>query len=209
MREKEPTTRVLFVRHGKTDFPTDRIYCDDDEDPALNPEGIAQANFAANFLRAQTVDAIYASPSSRTRMTAEAIASVAKVPITEVKELRERRFGIWDGLFFDEIAKTYPEDYLAWRRDMVHYTPRGGETISQLKERVVAAVNSIVSKHTSGLVVVVSHVGSIRVALADAMKIPLEHYRQIRIDYGAVSRVDYGRAQNNLVFSNISALFSS
>lgn len=205
MREKEPTTRVLFVRHGKTDFPTNRIYCDDREDPELNAEGRAQAQFAAKFLGSQAVDKIYCSPSSRTRMTAEVIADAVSAPIVAVKELRERRFGVWDGLYFDDIAQNHPEDYQAWRRDVVHYTPSGGETITQLKERVVSAVNSIVSEHRSGLVVVVSHVGPIRVALAEAMKIPLESYRQLRIDYGAVTQVDYGHMQNNLAFSNVSS----
>lgn len=204
MREKEATTRVLFVRHGKTDFPTDRIYCDDREDPTLNEEGRTHAQFAAKLLASQPVEAIYSSPSSRTRMTAEAIAKAVNVPVAELKDLRERRFGIWDGLFFDEIAQRYPDDYLAWRQDKVNYTPQGGETIPQLRERVVSAVNAIIGDHKSKLVVVVSHVGAIRVALADAMKMPLENYRQIRIDYGAVSRVDYGKTQNDLAFSNVS-----
>ena len=41
MREKEPSTGIIFVRHGQTDFPTDRIYRDDVEDPALNEAGVA------------------------------------------------------------------------------------------------------------------------------------------------------------------------
>lgn len=207
MREKEATTRILFVRHGKTDFPTDRIYCDDREDPKLNAEGRAHATFAANLLASQAVEAIYTSPSNRTRMTAEIIAEGLGAPIAEIEELRERRFGVWDGLYFSQIAQDYPDDYQAWRQDIVHYTPNGGETIPQLKDRVVSVVEQLVSKHKSRLVVVVSHVGPIRVALADAMKIPMENYRQIRIDYGAVSRVDYGKIQNNLAFSNISSLW--
>jgi broad specificity phosphatase PhoE len=207
MREKEPTTRIIFVRHGQTDFPKDRIYCDGREDPVLNAKGLVQAQAAAKLLESQPVDAIYTSPSSRTRMTAEAINEVVKAPLVEVDELRERRFGIWDGLFFEEIARDYPEEFQAWRRDMVHYTPRGGETITALQDRAVAAVKNVIRDHKAKLVVIVSHVGPIRVCLTHAMNIPLENYRQLRIDYGALSGVDYGTAQNNLIFSNVLSPF--
>ncbi|TPW09929.1 MAG: hypothetical protein FD130_2366, partial [Halothiobacillaceae bacterium] len=50
MREKEKSTQIIFVRHGKTDFPLDRIYCDDREDPPLSVEGLQQAERAARLL---------------------------------------------------------------------------------------------------------------------------------------------------------------
>ena len=206
MREKEPLTRVIYVRHGKTDFPTDRIYCDDREDPPLNAAGLAQAQSAAEMLCAQTVDAIYASPSSRTRMTADAIARVVPAPIAEDIALRERRFGIWDGLYFEAIARDYPGAYHAWRQDPVHFTPEGGETIDELSERVTKAVAKIIGEHQGKTVLVVSHVGPIRVCLTQALKIPVAYYRQLRVDYGSLTRVDYGQRQNNLVFANMSRL---
>lgn len=203
MREKEPTTRVIYVRHGKTDFPTDRIYCDDREDPPLNEEGESQARAAADLLAAQTVDVICASPSARTRMTAGAIATAAGVPVIEDAGLRERRFGLWDGLTFAEIAESHADGYQAWRRDPVHYTPEGGETIEDLLGRVTGVVQGLVRESAGKTVVVVSHVGPIRVALAEALKIPVEWYRQLRIDYGSLTRVDYGASQNNLVYANL------
>src|SRR3569833_3317759 len=99
MREKESATRVIYVRHGLTNFPNNRIYCDDREDPALNAEGTQHAEDAAALLAQQKIDAIYASPRLRTRSTAEAIAKTAGAVIQFVPALRERRFGIWDGLY--------------------------------------------------------------------------------------------------------------
>ena len=207
MREKESTTQVIYVRHGKTDFPIDRIYCDDREDPPLNGAGLVQAQAAAQLLRAHDVDAIFASPSRRTRMTADAIAQVAKAPIIENADLRERRFGIWDGLYFDEIASDYPDAYQSWKHDPVHYTPEGGETIDELLGRVITSVERAIESNLGKTIVVVSHVGPIRVSLAHALKIPVKWYRQLRVDYGAITRVDYGASQNNLAFFNLSRLF--
>ena len=202
MREKELTTRVIYVRHGKTDFPTDRIYCDDRENPPLNEDGLAQAQAAAELLRSQSVDVIYASPSCRTRMTADTIARLLDVPVIQDAGLGERRFGLWEGLYFAEIAQQYAGAYQAWRKDPVHYTPDGGETIDDLLARVTATVQRVIGKHYGKTVLVVTHVGPIRVCLAAALKIPVQWYRQLRVDYGSLTRVDYGESQNNLVCAN-------
>jgi len=203
MREKEPTTSIIYVRHGKTDFPTDRIYCDDREDPPLNADGVTQARSAAELLGSQAVDVICTSPSSRTRMTAESIARGAGALVIEDADLRERRFGLWDGLTFAQIAEQYSEAYQAWRQDPVHYTPEGGETIEDLVRRVTAVVQKLVGEYAGKTIVVVSHVGPIRVGLTEALKIPVQWYRQLRIDYGSLTRVDYGASQNNLVYANL------
>lgn len=203
MREKESAARVIFVRHGVTDFPTNRIYCDDREDPALNAEGLEHARNAAALLVRHRVDVIYASPSLRTRTTADEIAKATGREVHYRPALRERRFGIWDGLYFDEIERQYPDDYRAWKGDMAGYTPPGGETIEDLRQRVGAELATIVATHPQQTVVVVSHVGPIRVCIADALNIPLAWYRQLRIDYGSLTRVDYGRTQNNLVYANL------
>jgi len=206
MREKELATRVIYVRHGKTDFPTNRIYCDEREDPPLNADGQEQARAAGELLRSQSVDVIYTSPSSRTRMTADAIAGLVNAPVIQEASLRERPFGLWDGLYFAEIAEQYPEAYQLWRRDPVHYTPQGGETIEDLLGRVTATVHGIITEHHGKTIAVVSHVGPIRVCLTAALKIPVQWYRQLRIDYGSLTRVEYGESQNNLAYANLSNL---
>jgi len=206
MREKELATRVIYVRHGKTDFPTNRIYCDEREDPPLNADGQEQARAAGELLRSQSVDVIYTSPSSRTRMTADAIAGLVNAPVIQEASLRERPFGLWDGLYFAEIAEQYPEAYQLWRRDPVHYTPQGGETIEDLLGRVAATVHGIITEHHGKTIAVVSHVGPIRVCLTAALKIPVQWYRQLRIDYGSLTRVEYGESQNNLAYANLSNL---
>src|SRR5690554_7638360 len=108
MRDKELTTGVIFVRHGRADFPSDRLYCDDREDPVLTEDGVRQARHAADLLAGQPVDAVYASPMCRTRSTAEPIVEATGAPLRIDERLRERPFGIWDNLYFEEIARDYP-----------------------------------------------------------------------------------------------------
>ncbi|RMD78279.1 MAG: histidine phosphatase family protein [Gammaproteobacteria bacterium] len=205
MREKEPRTRIVFLRHGHTGFPLDRVYCDDREDPALDEEGQAQAADAARLLQAaEPLAAIYASPALRTRMTAEPVARAFGLEVATDERLRERRFGVWEGLRFQEIEERYPEQYAAWKRDKAGYTPEGGETMHQVLERLEAALAEIRARHPGATVLVVSHVGPIRLALAQALGMPVAAYRRIAVDYGACSRVDYGRTQHDLIYANLS-----
>ena len=203
MREKEQSTRIIYVRHGQTDFPVNRIYCDDVEDPALNAAGRDQVGRAASLLRHVNYDAIYASPSKRTLMTAEELAHGKGLEIYSNPLLRERRFGIWDGLYFQEIEQKYPEAYLSWKQDQAGYSPEGGETMYDVLERVNMVLESIIKDHKNQTVIVVSHVGPIRLCIADALGMPLSAYRQLTIDYASISAVDYGRSQNNLLCCTI------
>jgi len=203
MREKEKNTRIIFVRHGETDFPLDRLYCDDSkESPPLNSAGLAQAEVAATALAGVAVDAIYASPALRTQMTAQVIAKKHDADVITRDAFLERRFGAWDGLYFDEVEKNDPDGYLAWKIDPLNFSPEGGETITVLLARVKGGIDEILSIHAGETIVVVAHVGSIRVALADALQMPLAAYRQLRIDYASQSAVDFGGRQNNIIYVN-------
>ena len=203
MRERELVTRVVFVRHGETDFPIDRIYCDDREDPTLNEEGKSQAVRAANRLKGEDIAALYVSPCARTRMTAKAIlAHHAGVHEKIEPNFRERRFGVWEGLFFREIEAEYAENYKAWKKNQAGYRPRGGESVFDVQGRVVPVVEGVVDAHKGNVVVIVAHVGPIRVMLADAIGLPVDAYRRLQVDPASISIVDYGRSQNNLILLN-------
>ena len=216
MRSKEPSTRIIYVRHGKTDFPLDRIYCDSPiiaggnglgnkgEDPALNADGINQAAYAADLLRNIKIDLICTSPSARTRMTADAIAASTGAPLQENATLKERRFGIWEGLYFNEIESGYPAEHQQWKQNPTAFAPEGGESMYELLARVKTVINDLITTHAGKTIAVVSHVGPIRVCLADALKMPLELHRQLTIDYASLSRMDYGKSQNNFHYMNIS-----
>lgn len=202
MREKEPSTRILYVRHGETDFPLDRIYCDDIEDPPLNARGQAQAAAVADLLRAHAVDHIYSSPSQRTRMTATAIGAAKGLIVNFDPGLTERHFGIWEGLYFDEIERQYPEEYQRWKRDQAAFQPVRGESMYDLVARAGAAMRRLIAAHRGQTLVVVTHVGPIRALVAEAIGLPLAIYRQFRIDPASVTCVDYGVKYNNLIFMN-------
>lgn len=205
MRSKDAEARIIYVRHGETDFPRDRIYCDDREDPPLNATGCAQALAVAQQLAGCGAVRLYTSPAARTLATAQALSQVLgeAVPLESLEALRERRFGVWEGLWFNEIEQRYPNQYPAWKRDQTGFMAEGGESMYGLLARVLPVIQGIAERHRNETVIVVSHVGPIRALLCHAAGIPLERHRQIIVDNASPCRVDYGERQNNLVYLNL------
>lgn len=205
MREKERSTQVLFIRHGKTDFPLDRIYCDDREDPPLSAEGERQVAATAKLLSSFDLAAVYTSPTHRTSATAQAIAAGRALTPVPISALRERHFGTWEGLYFHEIERDFPEAYGRWKRDHAGFRPEGGESVHDLLDRLNSWMREIISQYAGHRVAIVSHVGPIRAAVAVAIGLPVEHYRRLNIDCASVTQVNYGHKQNNLISLNLSA----
>ena len=186
MRQKDPATTVYFVRHGQTDFPLDRIYCDQREDPELNSSGVQQAKSAAELLRDAPLAAIYASPARRTDATAAAVNAFHALDVQYREALRERHFGIWEGLYFHEIENRYPDEYRRWKKDNAGFKPEGGENIHDLALRLNPVLDEIRAHHAGKAVAVVTHVGPIRTFIAQALALPLPEYRRLTIDNAAI-----------------------
>lgn len=202
MREKEPSTRIIFLRHGMTDFPLDRIYCDESEDPELNERGRQQAAQAAELLQLIEIHHVYASPTQRTLQTADIANPKKDLSILQDTRLKERHFGTWEGLYFHEIEADYPERYQEWKQDPAAFKPDEGESAFDLDLRFNAAIKDIRQAHKGETILVVSHVGPIRCAICHALDMPMIMFRQLRIDYASISCIDYGKTNLNVICMN-------
>lgn len=199
MRVKEPATTVIFIRHGTTDFPEDMVY-KGDNGPTLNDEGRKLAERLGEWIKGENIATILVSPSRRTVETATPIAKTLELEYKLMDELRERSFGIWEGLTFAEIESLYPEGLSKWKRDPISYTPEGGESIIDLQKRVNDIVQFVIQEYKGKKVAIVTHMGPIRVAVAEALKIPLTNYRHLQIQPASATRIDYGITAANLIY---------
>jgi len=193
---------LLFVRHGDPDYPEDRIYARSD-DPGLTDDGHRQASMLGDWVKGEKVDALYCSPTRRTRETAEPMAKATGLEIHFDGRLEERHFGVWEGLDFDTIRDNHPEDFGAWKTDPIGFAPEKGETIVDLSRRVEAVVDELKARHPGRTALVVAHVGVIRAVLCQALKTPLAEYRRFHVATGSVARIDYGRRQANLMYLGV------
>lgn len=199
MRVKEPSTNIIFIRHGSTDFPEDQVY-KGNEGPQLNREGQLLAERLGDWLKGEDIIAVFVSPSRRTIETATPIVKSLNLEYKITDELKERDFGIWEGLTFGEIENQYPEGLKKWKEDPISYTPEGGESIIDLQKRVSNVVQAVIQEYKGKKVVIVAHMGPIRVAVSQALQIPLINYRHLQIHPCSATRIDYGITAANLVY---------
>ncbi len=102
---------------------------------------------------------------SRARETAEAIAEqIGRAP-EFLAELREVALGEWEGLQRAEIVARYPDHWSRWTEHPSWDIVPGGEGTEAFEARVGAAIETLVARHRSGQVLVVTHGGVIQVAL--------------------------------------------
>jgi len=182
-------TRLYLVRHGETLWNHAMRY-QGHADIALSDKGFEQARAIAARLAKERMDAVYSSDLKRTFETAAIIAAEHGLPVIARKSLREIHFGEWEGLTRAEIAERYPEISQRWWSNPLDTCIPSGESLRDVKTRVVAALLEIVAKHPDGNVIVVSHGGSIRAAIGHFTKMDLNEYWRLRQDNAALNIIE-------------------
>ena len=103
-------TRLCLVRHGETAWNAERRLQGHTDIP-LNAHGLAQAQATAASLAGERFDAAYSSDLARARQTAEAIAGRCRLTPAFDDRLRERHYGAFQSLTYDEARARYPDAY--------------------------------------------------------------------------------------------------
>ena len=153
-----PVTRLCLVRHGETEWNAARRI-QGQIDIGLNETGLRQAEAAGRWLKTAGIMALYSSDLKRARTTAEAIGrALGLVPVL-VPEMRERRYGTFEGLTYDEAKVKYPEGYAAFEGRNADYSFENGESLHAMFERVTSRLKEIAAAHAGQNVVVVLHGG--------------------------------------------------
>lgn len=136
------------------------------------------------------LQAVYTSNLSRAVRSAEIIAEDYGVQPIEVPDLRERSFGIWEGMTFSEIKEKYPEEFEAWANNPLRYSPIKGESTIGVKDRIIPSLTGMLDNHKGENVAVVAHGGVNRIILCHFLGIPLENIFRIEQDYAAVNIIE-------------------
>ncbi len=132
-----------FLRHGETGWNKERK-TQGQMDSQLNETGRAQAQHAADILANEPIAGIVASPLSRARHTAEAVAERHDIEITFDDGLMECHLGDRQGEPHGPWLKAY------WTGD---YDPPGGETYAEFSARVWSAMARAVARGPDILIV--------------------------------------------------------
>ena len=91
---------------------------------------------------------------------------------------------------FTEIKEKYPEEFEAWAGNPLRYSPIGGESTIEVKDRVIPPLVRILDNHRGENIAVVAHGGVNRIILCHFLGVPLENIFRIEQDYAAVNIIE-------------------
>jgi len=217
---------IYLIRHGETEGAETKRYKGHIDVP-LSENGIRQMERVAEYLiaevrkrgsaeaaseltnlRAYELSAIYSSDLSRAIKSAEIIAGPHGLKPIIIPELRERNFGVWEGMSFDEIKEKWPDAFNSWSSNPLKFSPMDGESTIEVRERAVRAFEKILNRNidtspislldkkaqgmvaSSESIAIVSHGGINRVMLCHLLGMPLENIFRVEQDYGCINIIE-------------------
>lgn len=190
---------IFLVRHGETDWNRSGRIMGEQPVP-LNSLGEAQARRLAAFLRGRPFEAVYSSPATRARQTADILASTLDRPVTTDRGLTEIGLGEWEGRYWKDLADDLTRRNLYAAPEEAR--PPGGETLREVQSRAVAAVEQARSAEGAGALLFVSHADVVRAIVAHYLGFELRRIRQVRIDHASLTAVEVKGALADLLFLN-------
>ena len=179
---------VYLLRHGETAYNADgNRYCGR-TDISLTDKGLAQAKSVNQRLQGVNIDAVYSSPLTRARLTAE-IATGKQV--TTDQRIIEVDFGDWEHKTKEEFYAENPTLWDNWAKDPATAQAGGtGETGQQVMDRVDAFYAEMLQKHPNQTIVVVGHNGINRLFMAHKLGMELKNYRRIFQENSAITLLE-------------------
>ena len=187
-RERAARLRITLVRHALSEGNVGRKVSGHYEHP-LTPEGLEQAEKVGARLADEAYDHIYVSDLTRTRQTAEPIIRThPDTPVTYDPRIREKHFGIHEGLSVTDVEWTD-----AWG------TSEGGESLEDFHERIRSFIDDIAETHRGHHVLLVTHGGFItHTLLALAGEDPSE-YEKYPASNTSVTIIEFDVDRNHTV----------
>ena len=173
-------TRILIVRHGQTEWNEgmgERFRGRADLD--LDSVGVEQAEAAAAMMHRWPVSAVYSSPLPRTMTTGRILAGPFGLPVQQLEGLIDIDYGEWQGLSLEEAEARDGQLYSRWMRSPHLVTFPRGEGLAQVRQRVVTALEGLLSSHPDDTVVLVSHKVVCKILICHLLGLDNSHFWQV------------------------------
>ena len=184
-------TQFFIVRHGETLWNRERRI-QGQGNSELSAVGLRQAIAAARHLATAGCARLVSSDLGRAVQTAQPIAAATGLRIDTDAGLRERAFGIFEGLTPDQVRDRYPDDHASWQQRKPDYGIPGGESLVQLRDRVRCAFEAL-ARTAAGRVIVVTHGGVLDALYRIAANVALDAPRTWQLLNASVNQIEVER----------------
>ncbi|MFG6117865.1 histidine phosphatase family protein [Thalassobacillus sp. B23F22_16] len=165
--------KLYITRHGETEWNVQKRM-QGWGNSELTDNGVENARILGESLKATAFDAVYTSPSKRTRKTTELILGDRELPVTYEEKLKEINVGDWEGQTKEFIEENYGDAYHSFFNTPHLYESFNGESFFELRERVEEFLEQLKRTHSSGNILIVTHSVFIKSLLAVMKELPVE-----------------------------------
>ncbi len=149
-------TKLIIVRHCQAQGNLERFF-QGRIDSDITSKGRAQIGAVTELLAAEPIDVFYTSSLKRARQTADGINVYHNMPVITDDRLAEINAGKWEGRYLTDIEKEFPEQYSNWCNAPALFHAPDGESMSEVYNRMKAAVDDIIKDNDGKTVCIVSH----------------------------------------------------
>ncbi len=194
--------KIILVRHGETDWNQERRIQGSGSDRPLSEKGKRQAESIGSRLEQERIQAIYSSPLQRALNTAQAIARHHQLEVQIEPSLNEIYAGELEGISLKKIGSFLSKLVSRERGYESIHRVYGGESLTEVQQRVWSTIQRLADKHGDGAIVVVSHYFVTLSIICSVLNLPLSEMGRLRVNTGSISTITFDERGTRLTLFN-------
>lgn len=157
LKKRAPAkNKYLVMRHGEAERNlTDTVSCSPKDDNKITERGRAEVLATAQKLKKESIDFIYSSDLVRAKQTAEIVARELGISAENTifaPEIRELNAGAYNGKSWTEYRQSFDSPEARFET-----ASKNGETLFDVRDRVVKFIYDLEKKHAGKKILVISH----------------------------------------------------
>jgi probable phosphomutase (TIGR03848 family) len=203
---RDQMTRLFLIRHGRSTANVEGILAGHLPGVELDERGIEQAKTLAEKFNVPDLRAIISSPVRRCEQTAAFLADRLSMKVTADERFTEMDFGLWQGKSLADLATDPLWSAVQEHPSQVRFPD--GESFEEVGKRASEAINHWNDLFETGSYVVFTHADVIKVAVAQAIGLPIDNFQKICVDPCSISIFDYAADRVTLRALNVQVDFA-
>ena len=188
----EPKTTLLAIRHGETVWNAEKRYQGHGDSP-LTETGRKQVTALGRRLKRIRFDNLISSDLGRARETASIVADFTGHPVEIDSRLRERNYGVLEGLTLNEIKPRHADVLNQLDNNDPDYIIPEGESHRQHYRRNVGFLEDILTKRTGAIIALVAHGGVLDSIFRYVASLPLDQPRCFITTNASLTIISHGK----------------
>jgi broad specificity phosphatase PhoE len=190
-REVPNHINFWFVRHAQSEANVEGFNSPVMHDTPITSTGILEAHAIATYFKTNhtPISSIYSSPLMRTYQTAEIIGRELNIPVKTKEGLKERDWGIWAGLPWNDVSQKLSGLTLEER---FKFVPPEGESWEQMDERLAKTLEEVAEDQNSGEnTLIITHRGCLRAILPVLAKAGRDKHEDFSVGTGTLTKFSF------------------